>query len=119
MQDLHAVQGTAFDIVDIAREMRAQEAYARDGHTARTLVREADLRVVLMVLNTGSIIKEHRVAETAVVHSLEGHVRLRLPDKVADLPSGRLLVLESDLQHSVEALEESTLLLTIGWRAKS
>jgi quercetin dioxygenase-like cupin family protein len=93
MQDLHAVQSTAFDIVDIAREMREQDAYARDGHTARTLVREADLRIVLMVMKAGSIIKEHRVAETATVHSLGGHVRLHLPDKVADLPNGRLLVL--------------------------
>jgi quercetin dioxygenase-like cupin family protein len=63
--------------------------------------------------------KEHRVAETASVHALAGHVRLNLPDRVADLPSGRLLVLEGGLQHSVEALEESTLLLTLGWRAKS
>ena len=119
MQDLHAVQSTAFEIVDIAREMRAEDTYARDGHTARTLVREADLRIVLMVMRAGSIMKEHRVAETASVHSLTGHVRLRLPDGVADLPSGRLLVLERGLLHNVEALEESTLLLTLGWRAKS
>jgi len=58
MQDLHGVQSTAFEIVDIAREMRAEDTYARDGHTARTLVREADLRIVLMVMKAGSIMKE-------------------------------------------------------------
>ncbi|MDQ2668888.1 MAG: hypothetical protein M3Z05_23260 [Gemmatimonadota bacterium] len=46
-------------------------------------------------------------------------MRLRLPNRVVDLPNGRLLVLEGGLQHNVEALEESTLLLTLGSRAKT
>ncbi len=120
MQEPHSpVDGSTFDVSEIAREMRGEGAYARAGHTARTLVREADLRVVLIVMKAGAAIKEHRAAETASIHSLGGHVRLRLPNRVADLPSGRLLVLEAGLQHNVEALEESTLLLTLGWRAKS
>jgi len=119
MQDLHAAQSIAFEIADIAREMQAEDVYARDGHAARTLVREADLRIVLMVMKAGFIMKEHRVAETASVHAVAGHVRLNLPGRVADLPIGKLLILEGGLQHSVEALEESTILLTLGWRAKS
>jgi quercetin dioxygenase-like cupin family protein len=59
---------------------------------------------------------EHRLAETASIHAVTGRVRLRLPDRVADLSTGRLLVLEPGLPHDVEALEESTLLLTLGWR---
>jgi hypothetical protein len=43
---------------------------------------------------------------------------VRLPERVADLPSGMLLGLERGLQHSVEALEDSAILLTIGWHAK-
>ena len=116
MQDLHAVQGALFDIVDIAREIRAEAAYAHEGHTARTLIREADLRILLVVMRAGSIMKEHRVAETASIHAVTGHVRLHLPDRVADLSTGRLLVLEPGLPHDVEALQESTLLLTLGRR---
>lgn len=119
MQDLHAVHSASFDMADIAQEMRSEDIYVRDGHSARTLVREADLRVVLIVMREGAVIKEHQAAETASVHALAGHVRLRLPDRAVELPSGRLLVLEQGLRHDVEALEESTFLLTLGWRAKS
>ncbi len=119
MQDLQAVHSASFDMVDIAREMRREDTYVRDGHTARTLVREADLRIVLIVMRAGATMKEHQVAETASVHALSGHVRLRLPDRAVELSTGRLLVLEPGLRHNVEALEESTLLLTLGWRAKS
>jgi len=42
-------------------------------------------------------------------------VRLHLPDRAVDLPAGSLLVLEKALPHDVEAIEDSTFLLTLGW----
>jgi quercetin dioxygenase-like cupin family protein len=117
MEEPHSpVQGSTFDIAPIAKEMRGEGAYERDGHTARTLVREPDLRVVLVVMKGGGIIKEHRAHETASIHMLSGHARVRLRDRVVDLTSGRLLVLEGGLLHSVEAVDESAFLLTLGWR---
>jgi quercetin dioxygenase-like cupin family protein len=116
MLELHAVQSAAFDVVDIAREIRAEAAYGRDGHSARTLIREVDLRIVLLVMKAGSTMKEHHVSETASIYAMAGHVRLHLPNRVAELPSGTLLVLEPSLPHDVQALEDSALLLTIGGR---
>jgi hypothetical protein len=45
-------------------------------------------------------------------------VRLRLPERIDDLPAGRLLILERELLHDVEAVAESAFLLTLGWQAK-
>jgi quercetin dioxygenase-like cupin family protein len=112
------VQGITFDIAPIAAEMRGERGYEREGHTARTMVRETDLRVVLVVMKSGGIVKEHRANETASLHVLSGHVRVRLGDRLVDLPSGRLLVLERWLPHSVEAMDESVFLLTLGWHEK-
>jgi quercetin dioxygenase-like cupin family protein len=111
-------QGAVFDLASIDAEMRREDAYEREGHTARTLVREQDLRIVLVVMKAGARIAEHRATDTASVHTLSGHVRLQLPDKAADLPAGRLLVLERGLRHDVEAVAESAFLLTLGWQAK-
>ena len=109
----------AHEITDLAAvdsELRKEDAYWRDGHTARTLVRKPDLRIVLIVMRAGARIAEHRADETAAVHALSGHVRLRLPDKVVDLAAGALLVIERALKHDVEAVAESAFLLTLGWR---
>lgn len=111
-------KGAIFDIAAVGAEMRREEAYGRDGHTARTLVREPDLRIVLIVMKAASRIAEHRAKDTASIHTLSGHVRLRLPEKVADLPAGRLLVLERGSLHDVEAVAESAFLLTLGRAAK-
>lgn len=104
-----------FDLATADREMRSEPAYERDGHTARTLVREPHLRIVLVVIKAGGKVAEHRTQETASIHSLTGHVRLRLQDRDIDLPAGRLLVLERDVPHAVEALAESRYLLTLAW----
>jgi quercetin dioxygenase-like cupin family protein len=109
-------RGAVFDIAAIDAEMRQENAYTREGHTARTLIREPDLRVVLIVMQAGAVMAEHQADETASIHPLSGHVRLRLPQKVIDLPAGRLLVLERGLRHDVQAVEESALLLTLGWK---
>jgi len=114
MEQPHPVRGITFDTAPIAQELRGETAYEREGHTARTLVREPDLRIVLMVMKAGAVIKEHRVKETASLCTLSGHVRLRMGDRLVDLPSGRLLMLERDLQHNVEAVDESSVLLTLG-----
>ena len=110
-------QGAVFDLAAIEAEMRSGDAYERDGHTARTLVREPDMRVVLVVMRAGARIAEHQAKDTASVHAIHGHVRLQLPDKVADLTAGRLLVLERGLRHDVEAVTDSAFLLTLGWHA--
>lgn len=113
----HPVGGATFDLAAVEHEMRREDAYLREGHTARTLVREPDLRIVLVVMKAGARMAEHRAGETVSVHALSGHVRLRLPDKTVELPFGRLLVLEKGLRHDVEAIEESAFLLTLGWKS--
>lgn len=107
--------GVTFDFEAIAHELRAREPYLREGHTARTLVRTSDLRVVLVALAAGETISEHHANVTASVQTLSGQIRLQLPDRAVDVHAGQLLVLGAGLSHDVYAESDSTLLLTLGW----
>ena len=107
--------GVVFDLGAIDREMRQDGAYERGGHTARTLVHAPDLRVLLVIMKAGSRIADHRANETASIHTVSGHVCLRLRDRTVELPSGRLLALGPGLQHDVEATVDSAFILTLGW----
>ncbi len=108
--------GVSFDPAALDSELRKEAAYEASGYTARTLVREPDLRVVLVVLKSGARMVDHQAERTASVHTLSGRLRLHLPGKPVDLPARHLLALEAGLRHDVEALEQSAFLLTIGWR---
>lgn len=107
--------GGMFDLSAIDSELRAADAYAREGHTARTLLRADDLRIVAIVMKAGARMGEHHANATAAVHGLRGHVRLHLPDGTRDVRAGQLLVLDRGIQHDVEAVINSALLLTLAW----
>ncbi len=111
-------QGTVYELASIDAEMRREDAYHREGHTGRTLVREQDLRIVLVVMKAGARLAEHQANDTASLQTLSGNVRLKLPEKAIELPAGRLLVLERGLRHDVEAISECAFLLTLGWQGK-
>jgi len=97
-------------------DLRREDAYLRTGHSARTLVRETDLRVVLVAMKAGSRIPQHRADETASIHVLAGSLRLHLPGRAIELGAGQLLILERAVPHDVDAVAESSFLLTLGWK---
>ena len=109
------VRNSRFDVASIAGELRGEEGYAREGHAARTLVREGDLRIVLVAIRAGSTIQEHRADHTVSIHALSGTVRVHVPDGADELSAGQLSVLQRNLPHRVEALADSTFLLTLGF----
>ncbi|MDP8923156.1 MAG: AraC family ligand binding domain-containing protein [Chloroflexota bacterium] len=113
----HELSGpvTVLDLLDEAHALRREPAWTQGDRNAKTFIKEADLRVVLTVLKHGAIIREHQAPGTAVVQVLTGRVRLRVPGQDIELPAGRLLILERDLPHDVEALEESAFVISIGW----
>jgi len=109
--------GLVFDLAVLENEMRQEDAYAKGGHTARTLVRTPDQRIVLIVMKAGARLAEHQASESASLQVVGGHVRLHLPDRVVDLDANQLLVLAGGIRHDVEATSESSLLLTLSWHA--
>ncbi|HXY51006.1 MAG TPA: cupin domain-containing protein [Terriglobales bacterium] len=59
--------------------------------------------------------KEHHADARISIHSLEGKIRVHLPDQQVELSAGELLVIDYGIKHDVEALEESAFLLTVSW----
>jgi hypothetical protein len=52
------------------------------------------------------------------MQTLAGHIRLRLPDRMVELPTGQMLVLDQCVPHDVEAEEDSAFLLTLSWHGQ-
>lgn len=106
-----------FDLETVTQELRRRNAYIANGHTARTLVRDSDLRLVVVAMRAGSKVSEHRANDTASVHVLAGRIHVRLPNDHVDLAAGQILVMAQGLPHEVEASSDSSFLLTLGWNA--
>jgi quercetin dioxygenase-like cupin family protein len=113
----HPLTGTAlsFDLALEAKQLKSEPTWELHGHNAKTLVKHADVRVVLIALRAGARMQESKTDQCVTLHALSGRLRLRLPDEAIELPAGALLALDHTVVHDVEALEESVFVMTLGW----
>ncbi len=105
-----------FDLAEEIRQQRQDESWLRTtGRSSKTLVKHHDLRIVLISMKANTRMHEHKARARISVQAITGHIQLRLPERIVDLPAGQLLVLDQCLPHDVEALEDSAFLLTLSW----
>ena len=104
--------------IDIEREkLKEAVSWQREsGRSSETLVKYEAFRIVLVRMKPGSYMSHHRAEGPISIQAVHGKVRVHLPDdRVEELKPGDLLTLERCLEHDLEAVEESSFLLTIAW----
>ncbi len=106
-----------FDLAAEVDRLHLEESWRQGTRNAKTLVKEPDLRIVVIALRQGGRMEEHRAPGHISIHTLAGRLRLRVGARTVDLLAGHVLTLELDAPHDVEAVEESAFLLTIAWPA--
>ena len=73
------------------------------------------LRQTVIALNAGEVLSEHENPGEATVQVLGGRVRLSAPEASWEARTGDLLIVP-DARHTLEALEDSAILLTVAKR---
>ena len=104
-----------FDLGKEIEQLHQEEAWLRAGRNSKTLVKQPDLRIVLLALKAGNKLEEHEADARISIQTLTGHLTLQLTDQAVDLPAGHLLALDPRVRHDVVAVNESAFLLTISW----
>jgi len=107
--------------LDLKREVEQLRSEGRwqSGHTAKTLVKYPDFRVVLIVMKADGHLEKHRTEGRISVQTLDGRIRFRTAERAVELAAGEMLTLEHDIPHDVEGIIDSAFLLTIARRDTS
>jgi quercetin dioxygenase-like cupin family protein len=121
-QARHAQQGNSlakggFIALDIRAEitrLKSEPAWASGDRHGVSLVKGDGINVALMLLKKGAKLQEHHTKAPITVHLLEGRINFIAADKPHPLTAGMLLALDRAIAHSIEALEDSALILTVG-----
>src|SRR5262249_49177071 len=105
------------DLTEEARLLRQTPAYGQHGQGAETLVKHEHFRAVLIAFKKGRHCQEHRAEESLSVQTLTGAVQVHFASdrESIQLPAGSMMALAPGLAHDFEAVEDSTLLLTLAW----
>lgn len=113
-----AATSLKFNLEEEIRRLRAEPRW-QAGHTAKTIAKYADFRVVLVVMKAGAQLVRHRTAGRISIQACRGSIRVlfsgELKNETVDMNAGDLLMLDREVAHDVEALTDSAFLLTIAW----
>ena len=104
----------SFDLSEEVRRLESEQPWQAE-HTANTIVKYPDLRIVLIALKAGGRLHEHRTAGRLAIQALSGEIHVHVPGQVVEMTTGKLLTVEHDVPHDVEAKSDSVFLLTIVW----
>lgn len=98
----------------LARQLADKAGNSKSGRSARTVYggHEHVLRQTVIALAAGQKLDEHENPGEATVYVLTGRVRLCADENAWEGSSGDLLIVPN-ARHSLEALESSSVLLTV------
>jgi quercetin dioxygenase-like cupin family protein len=98
----------------LAREQLEMARSAPSGRSAHTVYggHEHHLRQTVIALVSGRLLNEHNNPGEATVHVMHGRVRLAAGETSWDGAAGHLITVP-DAPHSLEALEDAVVLLTV------
>jgi quercetin dioxygenase-like cupin family protein len=84
-----------------------------DKPRAQNVLKAPGAHVVAFQFGSGQELHEHTAAPPVLIQALAGHLRLSHAEEEVELRPGDLLHLPARVPHSVVALEDSTLTVTI------
>jgi quercetin dioxygenase-like cupin family protein len=103
-----------FDLAAEVRRLQSEQPWQAE-HTANTIVKFPDFRIVLVALKAGGRLHEHRTAGRLSIQALDGEIRVHTNGQVVEMSAGALVALDQEVPHEVEAIKNSVFLLTIAW----
>jgi len=104
----HATAGEVVDLRPLGPGLSSASTHA--------IVRVDAFEAVRLVVPAGTGIPSHKVPGPITLHCIKGHARLGLDDQTIELRGGDWVHLEGGAPHSVEGVEDTSLLLTILFR---
>ena len=90
-----------------------RELLAQRGRTARTIVKEGPLRLVLMALPANGDLPAHSTDEPVTIHVTDGEVVFRALGCEYYLVTGDVLVFAAGVEHAATSVNGCVFLLTV------
>lgn len=103
----------SFSINSEIDKLKSEKAWLNGDRNAVTLQKDKNLRVVLISLHKGVTLHEHKVEGPITLFVISGKINFFAGKDKVSADSNGFIVLDKAIPHDVEALEDSSFILTI------
>jgi quercetin dioxygenase-like cupin family protein len=104
----HARPFEAIDLQPLAEQLPAT--------VSSSLIKSQDLQLMRVVLRAGASLPEHQVRGEITLQCLEGRAAVLTPGHRIELAACQLTLLPAGEPHAVQAIEDTSLLVTVSLR---
>ncbi len=95
------------------KQIKEEETWHKNDRNAITILKTNFLRIILIALHKGAILKKHTVPQMLCIHVLEGKMQFITDVQTVQLNTGDMITLYENIEHTVVATEETVFLLTL------
>jgi quercetin dioxygenase-like cupin family protein len=99
------------DLGQFIKQLKNEETWDKNDRNGITIFKTDNLTTVLTCLHKDALIKDNLVDGILQVQVLSGRIRVTTADGDIDMEEGKMVVFHPGVQHSIEALKKSSLLL--------
>ena len=103
----------SINIPEFIKQIKAEATWQNSDRNAITVFKTNGLRIVLIALHQGAVMKEHTAEGILSVQVLEGEIKFITNQESVLLGKGEMVALHEGLDHGVKAIKESVFLLTL------
>jgi quercetin dioxygenase-like cupin family protein len=100
-------------VSSLANELRELPGWARQERVTRVLVKEPEVRLVLVGLPAGARWPQHKAASRVIVSIVQGRLEFSVGGDARTLAAGDVISLEPSVIHDLLAGEDTFFLLTV------
>ncbi len=100
------------DIKERIEQLKDEKAWGKNDRNGITLFKTPGLAIVLTCLHDETVVNDISIDGIAVLQVMEGKINITTEGDAFELCEKKMVVLHSNIVHSIYALKKSVLLLT-------
>jgi quercetin dioxygenase-like cupin family protein len=109
-----SASGNTIDLKQEIARLKLEHDWLTGHRHGRTIVKDDGINVALLVMKRGEQIHPHQTKGPITIQVIDGRITVTLAGQSHTLTPGILFALDRWIHHSVEILEESAFILTVG-----
>jgi quercetin dioxygenase-like cupin family protein len=100
------------DLEKYEAQLKKEDAWEKNDRNAITVYKTGGITIVLTCLHKNAVIEKNSIEGWMTVQVLDGEVEFTVKEKTMTLKKHHLITLHPEVEHTVYAIKETTLLLT-------